>query len=491
MKNIVLLITDTFRYDNLGQRAAKPVRTPELDRFAAEWATEITRFYMGSFPTIPHRTDLATGVLGWPHYGWQPIDLSSPNHVAHLLRQASADDGRPYISQLICDCPHLFNARFQHKFDAAFQHRGQEGDKPLLHLNDPIRTVMPLEKTRARPSFQGHPLVDVHRWINRNPQYESETFPAKTANTAIRWLEENCQVAPFFLWVDFFDPHEPWDAPEYLVRRYDPAYTGVPMMHPNYGPSSHYTPEELDNLWAHYAAEAELVDRWIGKVLQKLDDLQLWDDTIVVVTSDHGTSLGEHERTGKSNIHDQDERHWPIYPEIGHVPFLIAGGSVPRGQSLDLIAQPIDILPTLCDLAGVIMTPEQPFQGRSFARAILNTSPEQARHREYAVSGHHIRPDGAKAFRKAVTPFVATDRWRYAPVGAWGRAELYDLTVDPLAKTDLAAENGPLLKELHELFLAHLASHGAAEAFLALWRGVLDSSTDGGVWAIDCPDNTV
>ena len=57
MKNIILLITDTFRYDNLGDRAPRPVRTPALDAFIAERATEIQRFYMGSFPTIPHRTD--------------------------------------------------------------------------------------------------------------------------------------------------------------------------------------------------------------------------------------------------------------------------------------------------------------------------------------------------------------------------------------------------------------------------------------------------
>ena len=88
MKNIILLITDTYRFDNLEQRATRSsyvrraVRTPELDRFAAEYATEITGFYTGSFPTIPHRTDVATGVLGWPHYGWQPIDVSGPNHVA-------------------------------------------------------------------------------------------------------------------------------------------------------------------------------------------------------------------------------------------------------------------------------------------------------------------------------------------------------------------------------------------------------------------------
>jgi arylsulfatase A-like enzyme len=480
MKNIILLITDTFRYDNLASRAPRPVRTPALDRFAAERATEITRFYTGSFPTIPHRTDVATGVLGWPHYGWQPIDQSSSNHVARLLGQQGL------VSQLICDCPHLFNSRFQHAFDAAYQERGQEGDKALLHLNDPIPQVQPMDKTRTRPQFRGHPLVDLHQWHNRNPHLECDTFPFKTGNTAIRWLEENSEAGPFFLWVDFFDPHEPWDAPEYLVRHYDPTYTGTPMSHPNYGPATAYTAQELHNLWAHYAAEAQLIDRWVGRVLQKIDDLQLWNDTIVAITSDHGMSVGEHNRTGKSNIHDQDERYWPIYPEIGHVPFLIAGGEVPAGQSLDLIAQPVDILPTLCDLARVTIDPAAPIQGRSFADAILNGT---GNHRDFAVSGCFIHSTDGAPPRETSTPFLITERWGYTPVGAYGRCELYDLEADPLATTDLAADHPDQIVELHELFLAHLQDHGAPQELLSLWHD--GKAGQAGAWAIDYPDKEI
>jgi arylsulfatase A-like enzyme len=301
-------------------------------------------------------------------------------------------------------------------------------------------------------------------------------------------LEENDGVQPFFLWVDFFDPHEPWDPPEYLVRRYDPQYEGTPMLHPNYGPASDYTAQELHNLWAHYAAEAELVDRWIGRILQKVDDLQLWDDTIVAITSDHGTSLGEHARTGKSNINDEDERYWPIYPEIGHVPFVLAGGDVPRGQSLNLIAQPIDILPTLCELAGVTVEPEEPFQGRSFAPAVLGSAEDA--HRAYAVSGCHVRSDGTSAPRQATTPFLVDGRWGYAPVGAYGRPELYDLSVDPLAAADIAAEHPAVVQELHALFTEHLVQHDAPEAFLSLWRSGPDESA-GGLWAMDYPNPTL
>jgi len=461
MKNIILLITDTYRYDNLSGRSRLGIATPALDRFAAERATSIERFYAGSFPTIPHRTDLARGVLGWPHYGWQPLDQSGPNHIARIL----ADQG--YATQLICDCPHLFNARFQHGFHAAFQNRGQEGDLFLLHLNDPIAEVMPREKTRQPGMFRNHTLGDLARWSNRYPRYEDQSFAARTSGTVVRWLEENYQAGPFFLWADFFDPHEPWDPPEYLVRRHDPDYDGVPMIHPNYGPAVDYTPAELRNLQAHYAAEAELVDRMLGRVLQKIDDLQLWNDTIVVVTSDHGFSVGDHGRTGKSNIHPTDPTYWPIYPEIGHVPFLVAGAAIPAGRSLGLIAQPIDILPTLCDLAGVKAAAPVPFEGRSLAGAVLRSS---GSHREVAVSGSFIRPENGRVPPKSVTPFVVTARWGYTPMGPQGRAELYDLDQDPFADHDLIDTHPGPAADLHALLLEHLKQHRAPAEQLALWQ---------------------
>ena len=463
MKNIVLLITDTFRYDNLGQKAKRPVHTPELDAFAAGRATAIEGFHAGSFPTIPHRTDVATGRLGWPHFPWQPISRSGRNHIATML----ADQG--YATQLICDCPHLFNARFQHGFQAAYQHRGQEGDRHLLHLNDDILRVMPQEKTRRMPSFQGKTLADMHRWINRYATREDETFCARTAATTVRWLEENHRAAPFFLWVDFFDPHEPWDPPEYMVAKYDPDYDGEPMLHCNYGPATDYSDRELNNLWAHYAAESEIVDRHLGRVLQKLDDLKLWDDTIVVITSDHGTSLGEHNRTGKSNISDHDNRYWPIYPEVSHVPFLVAGGDVPAGKSLDMLAQPVDILPSVAELAGADVAPVDPVQGKSFAAAVRDSRPH---HRKLSVTGGFVNPDAdGRCPPECVTPWVTDGRWGFTPVGASGDAELYDLQADPFAEVDVAGGHPDVVADLRAQLRDHLHGHGAERALTACWAG--------------------
>ena len=461
MKNIILLISDTYRYDNLKGRSRLGVETPELDRFSEQRATSIEKFYTGSFPTIPHRTDLAQSVLGWPHYPWQPIDVSGPNHIAKILAE------KGYVTQLICDCPHLFNTRFQHGFHAAFQNRGQEGDVNLLHLNDPIEEVMPREKTRQQGFFRNHTLGDITRWGNRYPCYEDQTFASKTCRTVVRWLEENNSAGPFFLWVDFFDPHEPWDPPEYLVRRHDPGYNGVPMIHPNYGPASDYTPAELKNMQAHYAAEAELVDRMLGRVLQKIDDLQLWDDSIVIMSSDHGFSIGDHERTGKSNIHPMDPNYWPIYPEVGHVPFLLAGAGIPAGKSLDLIAQPIDILPTLCDLAEVEASPPTPIKGRSFAGAVLESG---GSHRDVAVSGGFVPPGDGKVPPKSTVPFVVTSQWGYAPMGPQGDPELYDLGQDPFADDNLIGANPGQASDMHDLLVEHLKEHGASAEQLELWK---------------------
>lgn len=459
--NIILLISDTFRYDNLFDRAAMPVRTPELDRFAKR-TVSLSHMYTGSFPTIPHRTDVTTGRYGWPWYPWQDRRQSSPNHIPTLLREAG------YVSQLICDCPHLFRNGFDAGFDGAYVIRGQEGDTYFLRMNHSIEHVMPPEKTRHSYHFHGENLVDLARWTNRYWYREIDRFPPRTAELTVEWLEENYQFHPFFLWVDFFDPHEPWDPPEYMVKRYDPDYDGIPMLHPNYGKASDFTPEELRNLRAHYCAEAELVDRWVGRVLQKIDDLGLWENTIVVFTSDHGISLGEHNRTGKSNINRYDERFWPLYPEIAHVPCLIAAPGIEGGRTIDALLQPADLLPTLLDLAGVEVTPPQPFHGRSFA-PLLRGESEEALH-DYVITASFLRLEEGSIPAESTTPVIYTEKWAYTPIGAEGTRELYDLEADPYAETNVIAEHPDVADDLHEKLVAWLEEIQAPEEVVAFFR---------------------
>ncbi len=453
--NIVLINADTYRYDNLFDRAAQhtdipPVRTPHLDSFSAR-AVSMAQFYTGSFPTIPERTDLISGRYGWPWYGWKYLEEN--NRLPQLLNQ------KGYVTQLLCDCPHLFNNGFQRVFNAAYQVRGQEGDTFTLHMNDPINKVMPREKTRTGHHFQGKNLVDLHRWTNRYWRCEDDTFPPRTAAHVVRWLEENNSYRPFFLWVDFFDPHEPWDPPEYMVKKYDPEYEGIPMLHPNYGKASDYTPAELRNLRAHYCAEAELVDRWVGRIFQKLDDLMLWDSTIVIFTTDHGISLGEHNRTGKSNINDKDGRRWPLYTEVAHIPFLIAAPGLQGGHTVELFAQPVDIMPTLFDLTGLEIEAPAPFHGQSFAPALWGH--DQAPIRDFAICGCHLRKKEGQVPSTAVTPVLYTETWAYAPIGLQGERELFDLTTDPYGETNIAADHPEVVQELHSKLLQWLQDMNA------------------------------
>ena len=75
--NIILILSDTFRYDNFFDRAAMPVHTPHLDAFF-EKAVSLERFYAGSFPTVPQRTDMTSSRYTWPWHPWQPLSRSDP-----------------------------------------------------------------------------------------------------------------------------------------------------------------------------------------------------------------------------------------------------------------------------------------------------------------------------------------------------------------------------------------------------------------------------
>jgi arylsulfatase A-like enzyme len=110
---------------------------------------------------------------------------------------------------------------------------------------------------------------------------------------ACQWLELNYQQNPFYLMVDTFDPHEPWNPPEWYIRRFDPEdYDGPEPIYPPYGPDQ-MDQRTTQRLNALYRAEACLVDRWIGHLLTQIQNVGLLDNTMVIFMADHGFLLGE------------------------------------------------------------------------------------------------------------------------------------------------------------------------------------------------------
>jgi len=444
---IVLIVSDTFRYDHLGCNGNERIRTPELDAFARD-AVVFDNYYVSSFPTLPHRCDMNTGRWSFPFHGWQPLEPDEIPIAEHLLRAG-------YHTQLLCDCPHLVggDSNFHRGFESYYWNRGQEGDVHMMRLNAPPTRFLPRQKAR-QADLMGFEvsLLDVHRWTNRERTWEGDTFAATTASLACKWLEQNYKCDRFFLWVDFFDPHEPWDPPEHFVELYDPGYTCQPMMHPNYGHASAYTPEELRNLRAHYAGEVTLVSKWIGTVLRKLQDTGIYDDTLVVFTSDHGTYLGEHDRTGKSNINEDDHRGpWPLYREITHIPLMAKPPRCRGGMRRSEIVQPPDICPTILEAAGV--QPPAGMPGRSLW-PLLEGGSEWDR-------SHAMSSAGIADSPQATSPLTVTDaRWS---VVLWPNRgpELFDLEADPAEERNVAEEHPEKVAELRGAMLELLRLDGA------------------------------
>jgi arylsulfatase A-like enzyme len=444
--NIIVIISDTFRYDHLGANGNAWIKTPELDVFS-RMAVNFDNYYVSSFPTIPTRTDWFTGRYGFPFYGWRPLDTN-----ATILAGELASSG--YINQLIVDCPHMMN-RGSH-FDRGFHGWDwvQEGDTPATWLNHEVKEVVPNSKTRRSPKPFGGTLVNKHLWQNRWWDSEEDTFVARTCRKACHWLEHNHKAEKFFLWVDCFDVHEPWDPPEYLMRLYDPDYDGPRMMHPNYGRASDYSKAELKNMQANYAGEVTLVSKHVGRVLRMIEDLQLFDNSVVVFMADHGMYLGEHNRTGKTNISESDKRgSWPLYSEVAHIPMLFHAPGVKGGRRVKDIVQPPDIMPTLLDLAGA-KVPDV-VHGRSLKGLLCGRKAETPL--KAAVSSPHLLAGQPK--------LTVTDRRWSAILSADGHArpELYDRKTDPSQRKNLAKEESGVLRRLHREAMRFMERVGAGD----------------------------
>ena len=448
--NLIVIVSDSYRYDNLAVGGGR-ARTPELDAFIAR-ASLFENAYISSFPTIPNRTDCITGRYTFPFHGWQPIDPTVPV-LAGLLSEAG------YVTQLLCDTPHLMKGStwFDRGFDAAYGIRGQEGDCPFTRMNVPLRKVMPDAKTdRSIIRFGDYNLADVHTWSHHEWVWEEDRYCAQTCRLVSKWLELNCEQDGFFLWVDLFDPHEPWDPPEYLVRMFDDSgYDGVPMVHPNYALASHYSEAELRNLRAHYLAEATLVSKWVGHILRKIEELGLLENSAVVFTSDHGHYLGEHGWVGKENRDPADPRRCALYRELTHIPLAIHAPGIAGGKTHGEVVQPTDLLPTLSELAGA-PAPED-IHGRSLMPLLEGRGGWD---RRYAYSSFALQDDTAT---KKPFPTVTDGRYSYTPRGVDDTPELHDLSQDPGEERNAVNEQPEVAREMHEALVAFLTQVGTDE----------------------------
>ena len=384
--NIILIIIDTLRYDYVHANGANDwIQTPNLDALAAE-SLIFDRAYPASYPTIPYRTDVMTGEYAWPYQGpfhpWMPLRFDVPT-LPRLLAQVG------YATQLIHDTPHLVNGG--HAFDWPFAAwtfvRGAEVDLPWIDDEG----LTPLAHWTRDPLFDylGEDAVDdeARRMLLTYSRAHRKTSRPEKWNTAqlflkgAEFLRDNAsrgrsREGSFFLWLDCFDPHEPWDVPPDFVRRYDhtPGYDG--QIDPRAFGKAARSPADgvfpagvKERLTAYYAAKVTWVDHWLGEVLAALEETGLDRNTAVIVTADHGTNLGERGSFGKTR---------PVSEQVAHVPLLIHLPEGPTGRNSEIV-QPQDIAATILGLAACSL-PET-WVGRDLL------SPEMSLPRPIALTG--------------------------------------------------------------------------------------------------------
>jgi arylsulfatase A-like enzyme len=430
--NFIYIGTDTWRADHLGCYGNRTVKTPNLDRLAGQ-GVRFTNVYADGLPTVPMRRVVWTGKSILPEAYWCPL---SPDDIT--LAQLMKKQG--YRTALIADCPHFFapGMNFHQHFDSWEWIRGQEGDR---WASGPRAGIDWREHACEHWWCDGLEEFLVQYLLNtRHWQSEEDYFCAQTCDAAMRWLEDNRREGPFLLWLEMFDPHEPWDAP----RRFQEMYCDhIPFERTFFGygvNTEQLTEEDYALARGLYAAEVTFTDERIGQLLRHVEELGLLDNTVIVFSTDHGTHLGEGGYVTKAPSRlDSNVAQLPLivrHPDTeGHA-----------GKVVDALISGIDYAPTLLSLAGA--EPCEEMEGKSFWPLVEG---EKETIRDELFVGYL----GYGAIR--------TKEWHYyarVPQVPTPRPpkevppHLFDLRQDPEETTNVAEQKPQVAEQLHRRLLA-------------------------------------
>ena len=434
--NVIWIVADTFRQDHLGAYGNSEIRTPSLDALAAK-SVRFDRHYAGGFPTMPTRADHATGRWTMSFMGWEPL----PDDVETLAELLAADGVH---TAAMVDTP--FYLRGGMNYDRGFQ-------TFEMYPGQSLADVEALPRGREASDTRA-------AWRS-----ESDRNVAQTMTRAMRWLELH-HKEEFFLYVDTWDPHEPWDAPAYYTELYLPDYDGE-VMRPTYGywqDTPGYTEEKVAKAHATYSGEVTLVDTWTGHLLRLVENMGLMEHTAIVFTSDHGFYFGEHGGLfGKMTLARQPDGsryeagdRWgfcPLYEEVAKIPLLVYVPGVEPGAYGGLTSA-IDLMPTALEIMGrdipgwvegSSMMPklhDRALPGRDFT---VTTMP-------FANVGDPVRSvdDFRRWLMRAPSTTITAGEWSLLYSPEEGLSELYHLTSDPSQRDNVVSDKVGVAKDVHE-----------------------------------------
>lgn len=354
-------------FDSLNRRMLPPygcdwVKAPNFKRLAERTVT-FDNAYVGSMPCMPARRELHTGRYNFLHRAWgplEPFDDSMPG----ILKNNNV------YTHLVSDHGHYWEdggCTYHTRYSSWEINRGQEGDPWKGEVKKPeFPKTLNLKDTK----------LHIHDRINRKYMQKEEELPlAKNFANGMDFIRTNYIEDRWFLQLETFDPHEPFCSPQKYKDLYPHDYSGPEFDWPEYKVVSE-TPEQVEHCRFENAALISMCDEYLGKVLDLMDELDMWKDTMLIVNTDHGFLLGEHDWWGKMAM--------PYYNEIANMPLFIWDPRCSRkGERCDCLVQTIDLAPTLLEFFGVNIPLDM--QGKPLKDTIAFNKPL----REAALYGMH------------------------------------------------------------------------------------------------------
>ena len=241
---------------------------------------------------------------------------------------------------------------------------------------------------------------------NREAFKTDGDYPSpRTFQGAIKWLQENEGQDNYFLWIEAFDPHEPFDCPQEFLELYEDTWTGPRYNWSAYDRVDRYGPEAVLHLRKCYAATLTMNDKWFGKLMDELERQNAFEDTLIILTTDHGHMLGEHGVDGKNR--------WHAWNEMSRIPlFVHLPGSRHAGERRAQLTQNIDIMPTLMEYFQVPF--DNPIHGRSWMDILEKNAPSKREGALYGWFGMTVNvTDGKYTYMRAPASEENAPLYRY------------------------------------------------------------------------------
>ncbi len=350
-------------FDTLNRRMLAPygnnwTKTPNFDRLATKSIT-FDNCYAGSLPCMPARRELHTGRLNFLHRSWGPIEPYDDS-MPEILKNNGVH------SHLISDHQHYWEdggCTYHTRYSNWEIERGQEGDPWKAKLSS-----LPEVPHLGRYSKQD----EINRSIMNDEEKQSQT---RCFSDGLDFLNTNYNEDNWFLQIETFDPHEPFYTQQHYKDLYPHGYTGPRFDWPDYAKVEESN-SEVEHARYEYAALLSMCDANLGKILDFMDAHNMWEDTMLIVNTDHGFLLGEHDCWAKC-IH-------PFYNEIVHIPlFIWDPRSKKSGERRQSLVQTIDLAPTILKFFDI--SPTNDMQGFDLDNVIRHDS----KVREACLFGMH------------------------------------------------------------------------------------------------------